>query len=212
MHAIQPEEDRPLRMSEADYLAATDTQEFKYEYRRGYIYAISGGSIRHGVVTMNIGTHLNNQLGERDCSVTSPDVRVHIPSKETYRYPDVTMFCGDPAYLQGRSDTITNPVLLVEVLSNTSSIRDYNEKLEEYTQIDTLQAYLIISQDTAKVEVYQWHKGTQWLYEYARGLDASIQVPVPDGDITLSLAQIYRRVRWDEDENEGDGASEKPSP
>ncbi len=126
-------------MTEAEYLAFADTQEIKYEYQNGEIVAMTGGSVWHGVITGNTITHLNNQLGERDCTVTSPDVRVHIAAKRAYRYPDVTLFCGEPAYVEGRTDTITNPALLVEVFSPGTAKTDHTDKLAEYTQIDTLQ-------------------------------------------------------------------------
>lgn len=203
MYAAQPN-DEIQRMTEAEYLAFEEQSEEKHEYSRGRIYAMTGGSVRHGVITMNIGTHLNNQLRDRDCSVTSPDVRVHVASRRAYRYPDVTVFCGDPAYVEGRTDTITNPTLLVEVLSPGTALLDRNDKLTDYTQIDSLQAYVLVAQDTAKVEVFQRHEGGRWLYEYVTGLDAEIEVAVASADtpLRLSLAEIYRRVRWDEAEAE----------
>ncbi|MEM6284392.1 MAG: Uma2 family endonuclease [Chloroflexota bacterium] len=197
-------------MTEAAYLAFADAQEFKYEYRNGEIIAMTGGSVRHGVITMNMGTHLNNLLGERDCSVTSPDVRVHIAAKRAYRYPDITLFCGEPEYLEGRTDTITNPVLLVEVLSPGTAHIDYGEKLAEYTRIESLQAYVLISQDRPELEVYRRYESGQWLYINVSGLDAEVDVPMPGGNLHLSLAQIYRRIRWDEENRQEDGDSENP--
>lgn len=198
MYAEQLNNNLP-RMTEAEYLAFADEQEFKYEYSRGHVYAMTGGSVWHGVITANTSTHLNNQLGERDCIVTSPDVRVYIASRQAYRYPDVTMFCGDPAYLEGRTDTVTNPTLLVEVLSPGTALIDHNDKLAEYTRIESLQAYVLVSQDEPKVEVYRRHEAGQWLYTYVTGLDAEIDISLLGDDLRLSLAQIYRRVRWDED-------------
>jgi len=191
-------------MSEAEYLAFADAQETKYEYKRGRVYAMSGGSVRHGVITMSMGRHIDNLLGDRKCSVTSPDVRVHIASKRTYRYPDVTVFCGDPQFYEGRTDTITNPVMLVEVLSPESAVRDYNEKLEEYTQIETLQAYLLVSQDQPKVALFWRNEAGQWIYEYANGNDAEITVPLMGEALRLSLAQIYRRIQFDEEQASGE--------
>lgn len=191
-------------MSEAEYLAFADAQETKYEYKRGRVYAMSGGSVRHGVLTMSMGRHIDNLLGDRQCSVTSPDVRVHIASKRTYRYPDVTVFCGDPQFYEGRTDTITNPVMLVEVLSPESAVRDYNEKLEEYTQIETLQAYLLVSQDQPKVALFWRNEAGQWIYEFASGNDAEITVPLMGEALRLSLAQIYRRIQFDEEQASGE--------
>lgn len=204
MYAAQTDEAPP--MSEAEYLAWADTQEFKHEYQAGTVVAMTGGSVRHGVLTANAITHFNNQLGDRDCSVTSPDVRVYIASKQAYRYPDVTLFCGSPTYLEGRTDTITNPVLLVEVLSPGTALKDRNEKLAEYIQIETLQAYVLVDQDEPKVEVFRRHEAGKWLYENVTGLQAEIDIPLLDGELLLSLAQLYRRVQWDEDGTDESGA------
>jgi len=197
MEAAQ-QSDYPL-MTEAEYLAFADQQEFKYEFRRGRVYAMTGGTVRHGIITGNIITLLNNLLGERDCSVTSPDVRVRHASMRTYRYPDVTVFCGEPQVLEGRSDTLTNPVLLVEVTSPESAVRDYNQKLEEYTSIETLQAYLLVSQDKAKVELFRRNEAGEWVYEFAIGLE--IFVPLFGEGLRLSLAQVYRRIDFEADDS-----------
>ncbi len=187
----------PLRMSETEYLAFADEQEIKYEFRNGRVYAMSGGSVRHGAITMNIGTHLNNLIGERNCTVLSSDVRVQHATMRTYRYPDISVFCGDPVYSEGRTDIITNPVLLVEVLSPESALRDYNEKLEEYTSIETLQAYLIVSQDRPKVALYRRNAAGEWVYEFVNGLESEIAVPLLGEKLQFSLAQIYRRIQFD---------------
>jgi len=197
--------DDPTPMSAVEYLAFADEQELKYEFRGGHIYAMTGGSVRHGVITANTSTHLNIQLRESDCTVTSPDVRIQIASKQAYRYPDVTVFCGDAVYAEDRSDTITNPTLLVEVLSPSSVLRDSNEKLEEYITIASLSAYLLIAQDKPKVELYHRHEGDKWLYQIATGFDATVTVAVADTTITITLAELYRRVDFDAPQDPDDG-------
>lgn len=198
MYAEKPQFDEIPTMTEAEYLAFADTQEYKYEYQAGKVYAMTGGSVRHGVISANMIIHLDNLIGERNCSVTSSDVRVHIASKKAYRYPDVTVFCGEPEYLEGCTDTITNPVLLVEVRSPSTGLTDSNVKLDEYTQIASLQTYVLVAQDQAKVEVYRRHEAGRWLYERVTGLDAVIDVSLADAELTLSLKKIYRRVQWDD--------------
>lgn len=204
MYAAQPEE--PIRMSEAEYLAFEEASEHKHEYSggqvyamtggsEGHVYAMTGGSVRHGIITMNTGTALNNQLADRDCSVTSPDVRIYIASKKAYRYPDVVVFCGDPAYVPGRVDTITNPVLLVEVLSPATALLDRNDKLAEYTRIESLQIYLLVSQHEARIERYMRHEAGEWLYSSASGLEAEISLPAID--CTLALSKVYQKVTFD---------------
>jgi len=195
MEAAQLSE-QPL-MTEAEYLAFADTQESKFEFRNGRIYAMTGGSVRHAFITANMITHLNNLIAEHDCIASSPDLRVHHASMRTYRYPDVTVICGDPIYKEGSTDTIINPVLLVEVLSPESAVRDYNEKLEEYTSMETLQGYVLVSQDKAKVEIFRRNEVGEWVYEFATGLENEIEVLLMGERLRLSLAQIYRRVKFE---------------
>jgi len=83
-------------------------------------------------------------------------------------------------------------------------MRDYNEKLEECTQIETLQAYLLIAQDVPKIEVFRRHEADKWLYEYATGLESEISLPLLGKELQLSLAQIYRRVQRDVKETSPD--------
>lgn len=194
MVATQPEE--TSFMTEAEYLAFEDASEFKHEYNGGHVYAMTGASVRHNTIVMNIGVQLSLQLADRNCTTNAADTRVHIASKGTYRYPDVTVFCGDPAYWQDRTDTITNPVVLVEVLSPESALRDYNEKLAEYTQFDTLQFYLVVSQHTPKVERYMRDESGQWLYNFVTGLEGEIALPTLD--CTLALSQVYRQISFEE--------------
>lgn len=193
---IAVEHPEPPRMTEAEYLAFEAESEGKHEYSRGRVYAMTGAMIWHNTIVMNVGTQLNIQLAARDCTVTSSDTRVHIARKHAYRYPNVTVFCGAPAYLDERRDTITNPAVLVEVLSPGSALIDRNEKLREYTQIESLHAYLLVAQDEARVERYLRHESGEWLYSVVSGLDGEVVLPALDCVLALSL--IYRKVRFDD--------------
>jgi Uma2 family endonuclease len=191
MYAPQPEE----TMTESEYLTFSANSDIKYEFSGGQIYAMTGGSVNHGIITMNIGTQLNLQLNDRDCRVTSSDVRILVMSKHAYRYPDVTVFCGKPEYAKGRTDTITNPILLVEVLSPSTALTDRNDKLAEYTQIESLQTYLLVSQQEARVEYYMRHQSNTWLYSVANGLDDMIALP--SLSCTLALSKIYQKITFE---------------
>lgn len=200
MYAPKLNDNESLRMTEAEYLAfAAKQQDAKYEYVDGQVLAMNGGTIRHGVIAGRTITHINNQIGDRDCVATSSDVRVYIAHKQTYRYPDVTVFCGEPTYHEDNAHTLTNPVLLVEVLSPSSTAIDSRQKLDEYTRIKSLQAYLLISQDEPHVALYRRQSADEWVYTVAFGLDATVDVPLAGETLTLSLAAIYRHVQWDED-------------
>ncbi len=188
-----------IQMTEAEYLAFEETSEIRHEYGRGRVYAMTGGSLRHSIITVNISTQLNIQLDDKNCTTLSPDLRVYIASKQGYRYPDVTVFCGEPVYMAGRIDTITNPSVLVEVLSPSTAVVDRNEKLEEYLQIETLHAYLLVSQFQIKVERFMRHETGEWLYSIFT--DLTDEVALPEIGCTVALSKIYQKVNWDEGEN-----------
>ncbi len=189
MYAAQPSSDG---MSEVEYLAFADEQLEKYEYRDGFVYAMTGGSIRHNAITVGVSTHLSNLLEDSDCFVLSADARVHIAAKAAYRYPDVVVFCGEPGYVNNRVDTIANPALLVEVLSPSTALIDYSEKLTEYTAIDTLAAYLLVAQDTIQIDSYVRQESGEFVYQSVAGLEGDIQLP--SLGIRLALPRIYNRI------------------
>ncbi len=193
-----PQQSESIRMTEAEYLVFEEKSEIKHEYSRGRVYAMTGGSIRHSVITANASTQFNVQLADRDCTVTSPDARVYIASKQSYRYPDITVFCGEPIYLQGRTDTITNPIVVVEVLSPGTALQDRNEKLQEYLQIESLHAYLLVSQDEPKLERFMRNEAGEWIYSFATGL--ADELALPGIGCLLALSKVYQKVTFDEAE------------
>ena len=195
MAMAQPQEQEPLYMSEAEYLEFEENSEFKHEYVNGRVYAMSGGSVRHGVITVNISTDLNIQLEDKDCRVSSPDTRVKVESMKSFRYPDITVYCGKEDYVNNRVDTLGNPLVIVEVLSPSTALTDRNEKLEEYIKSETLQEYVLVSQNEAKVEVFTRHESGKWLYSIAKGLEASFELA--SIDCKLELSRIYRKVTLD---------------
>lgn len=192
----QSENSEPLHMSTAEYLVFEDqSDEIKHEYVNGRVYAMSAGSVRHGLITVNISTDLNIQLEDKDCRVSSPDTRIKVEAMELYRYPDVTVYCGAEEFVDDRVDTLANPLVIVEVLSPSTALKDRNEKLDEYTQSSTLQDYILVSQHQAKVEVFTRIQAGKWVYTNYKGLDAVIDLP--SIACRLELSRIYRKVTLD---------------
>lgn len=196
------QEQSPMHMSETEYLAFEEQSDIKHEFVAGRVYAMSGGSIRHGIITVNISTDLNIQLEDKDCSVSSPDTRVKSEAMPSFRYPDVVVFCGEPELVDGRVDTLGNPIVLVEVLSPSTAVKDYNEKLEEYVKIDSLQAYVLVAQHTAKVQVFSRHESGKWWYDIVTGLDGTVSIGAID--CLLEMKRIYRKVTLDEQQADDD--------
>jgi len=180
------------QLTEAEYLTFEDDADTKHEYAAGQVIAMTGASWAHNVIGVNVSSQLHSQLIGKTCTVTANDLRLKVEAEVSYRYPDVMAVCGEPSFIKGRTDTITNPTLIVEILSKTTAFIDHNTKLDEYTQIPTLQAYLLIDQTQAKLIRYLRQGAQDWLYTAFTGLDAHVQLPFIGCE--LRLADVYENI------------------
>ena len=174
-----------------EYLALERKATFKNEYLNGEILAMSGASLAHTRITLDIATELNNQLRGGTCEVITNDMRVKTGPKGAYFYPDIVVFCGEPQVEDNVFDTLLNPILVVEVLSPSTEAFDRGEKFRHYQELASLREYLLVSQDRVRIEHYRLTK-TQWVQTEFRGHEdvlslASIGCELPVRD-------IYRRV------------------
>lgn len=185
----------PETMSEADYLAMDDASEIRHEYANGQALAMTGASWNHNLICVNIATQLNRQLAQKNCHVTTNDLRLKVLSRKHHRYPDVMVVCGEPQFVDERTDTISNPTMIAEVLSATTALTDRNEKLEEYLQIETVQEYLLVSQTEAKIERYRRQPSGDWVYSRISGNQS--QIKLPSLGCTLMLANVYQKVTFE---------------
>ncbi|MGB7339433.1 MAG: Uma2 family endonuclease [Phototrophicaceae bacterium] len=193
MAMAQPQEQQPMRMSEAEYLEFEETSETRHEFVDGEVYAMAGAGINHNIINGNVQTTLNTQVND-DCIVVSSDMRLKVASKKvSYRYPDTMVICGDIELVENRTDTITNPIIVVEVLSPSTALKDFNEKKDEYLKIHSIQDYVIISQHEAKIEVYSRLSSSKWSFRQVEGMDASIELP--SIACMLDLPIIYAKTK-----------------
>src|SRR5205823_5842979 len=118
-------------------------------------YMMSGGSMNHNLICGNTYFQLRLNLRDPECRVLTNDMRILVKDEGLYTYPDVAVVCGSPAYVSGRDDTISNPVILVEVLSPSTRNYDRGEKFLFYRSIKSLKTYLIIDQLRVLVECHQ---------------------------------------------------------
>ncbi len=194
----QPE---PSVVTETEYLEFECASELKYEYVDGDIVAMTGASWNHNVICVNTSTSLNNQLVDKPCMITANDLRLKIATARSYRYPDVMVVCGEPSFVDERVDIIDNPIVVVEVLSDSTALVDRNEKLHEYLQLASLQEYVIVSQYVPKIERYLRQDSGDWLYTQVTDMNSSVNLP--SINCKLTLADMYRKVSFDNlsDEN-----------
>ncbi len=183
-----------------EYLAIERQREFKSEYRNGRMFAMAGASEAHNLIVWNVGAELHVQLKGRTCKAYQNDMRVRIPRSPSYKYPDIAVLCGKPQFEDTHKDTLLNPTVIIEVLSPSTEASDRGAKFREYRMIDSLQEYVLISQDKPLIERYTRQKNVPfWLFSDAGGLDASLELA--SVKCTLALAEVYDKVEF---ESEGD--------
>ncbi|MEG3908055.1 Uma2 family endonuclease [Microcoleus sp. w1-18aA5] len=186
--------------TEEQYLALEETAEYKSEYLDGEIIPMTGGSTNHNQIAGNLYIALSLALKKRNYRIFIGDVRLWIPKVRLYTYPDVMVIFGLPEYRNNRTDTITNPQVIVEVLSKSTKNYDRVDKFTYYKTLPTFREYITIDQTKIKVEQYSKTENKRWLYcEYDEEDTAlmfnSFQLEVP-------LSDVYEQVNFEQVEQE----------
>jgi Uma2 family endonuclease len=179
-------------LSPEEYLAIERQAEYKSEYVDGVMYAMAGGSERHNLIAGNLITELNIQLREVPCRVYTSDLKVRVPNSKRFFYPDVSVVCGETQFADDESDVVLNPILIAEVLSESTAAFDRGKKFQSYQQIESLQEYLLVSQDEHLAEHYLRQDNGHWLYTKVSGLDGIVILPTLK--CQLSLSDIYNKA------------------
>jgi len=179
----------------AEYLAMEEVADYKSEYFNGEIFAMSGGTPDHSTIAVNMTVALATRLAEKPCRVFNSDMRLHIERNGLYTYPDVMVICGKLELVKRRNDTVINPVLLVEVLSESTRVYDRGMKFNLYKQIPTLQEYVVVESETPRAECYRRGAEDQWAVEMID--DPSATLRLASVACEIPLAEIYRKVSWE---------------
>jgi Uma2 family endonuclease len=175
-----------------EYLKLEQTSEIRHEYFGGQVFAMSGGSKQHNTITLNIASRLRSHLRGGSCSVFMADMKVRIElvnqNKNIFYYPDVIVSCDS----QDQERFFLNyPCLIIEVLSPSTELTDRREKLVNYRTLESLQEYVLISQEEIKVEVYRQDAEGNWLLEI---LGKDDELRLDSIRLNLTMAEIYEDV------------------
>jgi Uma2 family endonuclease len=184
----------PVRQQDStpeEYLAQERKAEYKSEYVAGQILAMSGVSREHSLITGNIARVLGSQLLDRPCEVHASDMRVKVPARGMYTYPDVVVVCGDARFEDEQVDTLLNPTVIVEVLSPSTEAYDRGAKFAYYRQLPSLQDYLLVSQFQMLIEHFT-REEEGWLL--TETTDPGEVVQLPSIACELPVAEVYRKV------------------
>ncbi len=174
-----------------DYFAVEEMSPVKHEYCDGEIFAMAGASFDHTAIVSNVLSFLHLALRESSCRAFGSDLRIATHGG-LYTYPDVSVVCGRPLLVAGRPDTVQNPVLLVEVLSEATRRYDRGKKLDAYKSIPSLREVLLIEQ--AKVDVDVWRRDDEASWSSFTTTDRSATLALATVPVELPLREIYREV------------------
>jgi Uma2 family endonuclease len=166
--------------------------EGRTEYLGGEVFAMTGASVEHNAIVVNIASELRTQMKGRPCQVYANDLKVRIRPADAGKYPDLIALCGEHQFQDGRRDVLLNPSLIGAVLSDSTEAYDRGKKFSIYRQIPSLREYLLVSQHQVLVELYSRADDGRWTLSDFSALTDS--VPLPSVGCTLSLAEVYDKV------------------
>jgi Uma2 family endonuclease len=181
-------------LSPAEYLEQERLAERKSEYFRGEMFAMSGASPRHVSIVTNLVAEFRQHLKGKPCRVYSTDLRLRVTPAGLYTYPDVMVVCGEAQFADDQKDTVLNPVLIVEVLSNSTRDYDRGRKFQHYRTLPSLVEYLTVAQDQPHIEHWTRQPENGWLLTEFD--DPGRSIHLASIGCAIPLAEVYDKVEW----------------
>ncbi|MCU0255309.1 MAG: Uma2 family endonuclease, partial [Vicinamibacterales bacterium] len=170
------------------YLAAEAKAEVRHEYLAGDVWAMAGGTIEHGALMMAAAREIGIALRGKPCRAFSSDVRIRIPETDLATYPDLSVVCGRLQTATDDDQAITNPILVVEVLSDSTEAYDRGAKWAHYRRIASLREYVLVSQGEPLVELYRRTEGGRFELLEAR---AGQTIELASIGATIAVDALY---------------------
>ena len=183
-------------ISPEEYLCLERAAEYKSEYFDGEMFAMADGGATHSVLIASALRELGNALKGNRCAPYESNLRIFFPSTGLYSYPDASVVCGPLAFVDDHNDMITNPTLIVEVLSDSTEAYDRGRKFAHYRTLPSFAEYVLVSQKEPLVEVFFRLADGTWQLTPVRGRDAVVRLQ--SLGIELRLAEVYDRVEFPE--------------
>ena len=181
-------------LSEAAFLQFERRAEVKSEFFDGEMFAMAGGTRTHSLIAANLTRELGNRLKGRPCVTYNADLRVKVEATGLLTYPDISVACGPQRFLDAEEDTLLNPILIGEVLSDSTEAYDRGKKFAHYRLIPSLRHFLLVSQKEPRIELFSHGGGDEWRLREACGLAATLDLPAVE--ITISLSEVFAQVEF----------------
>lgn len=188
--SAQPQLDTPTTPEE--YLAFERQSTEKHEFVDGIVYAMSGASLRHNQITVNLVAELREKFKGRNCQSMTSDMRVKI-NETDYVYPDVIAVCGEIELEDNVFDTLLNPTVIIEILSKSTAKYDKDKKMVLYQNLSTVQDYVLVAQDQYRIEHYQRRSQNQWLLTVLTEPEQILDLQ--SVDVKVLVQDIYDKVQ-----------------
>jgi Uma2 family endonuclease len=183
---------KPCRYTVEEYLSIEESAIERSEYYNGEIFTMAGGTPNHNQISGNLYIELSAALKKADYRVYMADVKLWIPQKNSFTYPDIMIIKGKPQFYNDSKDILLNPVLIVEVLSDSTKNYDKGDKFEHYRSLDSLQDYILVNQDSIHIEHFRKIEKQEWLFTEVS--DESNSLNLINLAIELNLTDIYNKV------------------
>jgi Uma2 family endonuclease len=181
-----------LRLTVSDYFDNDQHSQDKLEFYYGTIVAQAGATARHNAIVTNVIGHLFPQLRSQGCHIYPSDLRIQAVDQHVYTYPDLTIVCGTPQFLEPNELTLINPTVIMEILSLSTDAKDRSEKLVYYRSIESLQEYILIDQNAPYVQRYTRQTAHFWYVHLTDSLQDEIALEAVG--VTLPMKAIYDRI------------------
>jgi len=181
-------------ISHQEYFDMEEAAEYKSEYYHGEIFAMSGASFNHNIISGNTFALLHNSLDNSDCIVFNSDMKTEVDKERHYTYPDISIVCGDVEFAENRNDTVANPLVIVEILSDSTKDYDRGSKFTAYRNIASLKDYILIDQYAYHVEYFHKDESGKWSLDEFKNVNDTFKIS--SIDVELSMKKIYNRVKW----------------
>ncbi len=176
------------RLTHEEYFALEQAEDQRYEYHAGDVFAMAGGTESHALIGSNVLIGLGNALRDKPCRVYGADMKLYVSDYDKFCYPDVQVLC-EQGIRHGKY--VENPLIVVEVLSESTEAYDRNKKFEHYRSIATLKYYVLVDQTYKHVELYEKETTDRWIVTYPKD-----QLVLQDLNIALDIEDIYRQVEF----------------
>ena len=176
------------------YLELEEQAEYKSEYLGGEMFAMAGGTEAHSLIAMQIGRDFSLQTRQRPCRVYNSDMQVHVCAIGLYTYPDLSVVCGEPRFLNERRRTLLSPTVIVEVLSPSTEAYDRGRKFEYYKTLESLAEYLLVASDRIHADLLTRQPDGRWILSSAEKANDAIELT--SIGCQLILADIYEKVEF----------------